>query len=370
MTGRATVPSLAIAIALLAAAVADASESLSPSWEPHHMSRTYPSGILLALASLVVIVAGLKAAAPLLTTFLLALFLALICLPLLQWMQRLRLGEVGSVLLLFFILLMAGSLLALLLGTSIADFTHQLPTYQARLNGQKQQLLDWLASMGVALNTTTLKNVLDPAAAMGMAGSLLTDLGKSLANMILILLTTIFLLFEALALPKKWEGIGEHAPSSEAVTQFLGSVNRYLAVKTWISLLTGALVWLLLISLGVDYPLLWGVLTFLFNFIPTIGPIIAAIPAVLLALVQLDAESALLVAGGYSAINLIISNGIEPRFMGRGVGLSPLVVFSSLVFWGWVLGPIGMLLSVPLTMVVKLALESRPQSRWLATLLG
>ncbi|MDX8409976.1 MAG: AI-2E family transporter [Mariprofundales bacterium] len=334
------------------------------------MSRTHPSGILLALASMVVIIAGLKAAAPLLTTFLLALFLALICLPLLNWVQRLHLGDVGSVLLLFLILLVVGSLLALLLGTSIADFTRQIPTYQARLDGQKQQLLDWLAASGWAFNASTLKEAFDPAAAMGMAGSLLTGLGKSLANLFLILLTTIFLLFEALALPEKWRHIGDHAPSSEVVTQFLNSVNRYLAVKTWISLLTGALVWLWLLILGVDYPLLWGVLAFLFNFVPNIGSIIAAIPAVLLALVQLGVSPALLVAGGYVAINLAIGNGVEPRFMGRGVGLSPLVVFLSLVFWGWVLGPVGMLLSVPLTMVVKLALESRPQSRWLATLLG
>jgi len=347
------------------------------------MSRTYPSGILLALASIVVIIAGLKAAASLLTTFLLALFLSLICLPLLKRVQRLNLGDVGSVLLLFLFLLVVGSLLAMLLGTSIADFTHQLPTYQARLNGQKQQLLDWLASSGWVfdantLDVSTLKEVFDPAAAMGMAGSLLTGLGKSLANLFLILLITIFLLFEALALPEKWRRIetqmgdqmGEHAPSSEVVTRFLDSVHRYLAVKTWISLLTGALVGLWLLILGVDYPLLWGVLAFLFNFVPNIGSIIAAIPAVLLALVQLGVSPALLVAGGYVAINLAIGNGVEPRFMGRGVGLSPLVVFLSLVFWGWVLGPVGMLLSVPLTMVVKLALESRPQSRWLATLLG
>ena len=152
--------------------------------------------------------------------------------------------------------------------------------------------------------------------------------------------------------------------------RFLTSANRYLVVKTWISLLTGGLVTLLLLVVGVDYPLLWGVIAFLFNFIPNIGSIIAAIPALLLALVQLGTGSALVVAGGYVVINVVVGNAVEPRFMGREVGLSPLVVFLSLVCWGWILGPVGMLLSVPLTMVVKLALESNPQWQWLATLLG
>jgi len=334
------------------------------------MSHSNPSGFLLAGASLVVIIAGLKVAAPLLTTFLLALFLALICLPALRWLQQRQVGEISSVALLLLLLLLIGALLALLLGTSVADFTRQIPIYQQRLNGEKAELLQWLASYGFALNAESLKNAFDPAAAMGMAGTMLTSLGKSLANLMLILLTTVFLLFEARALPQKWQQISGHAPSSEVIRHFLNSTNRYLVVKTWISLLTGALVALLLLLVGVDYPLLWGVLAFLFNFIPNIGSIVAAIPALLLTLIQLGGGPTLVVAGGYVAINMVIGNAIEPKFMGKEVGLSPLVVFLSLVCWGWILGPVGMLLSVPLTMVVKLALESNPQWQWLATLLG
>ncbi|RMH52074.1 MAG: AI-2E family transporter [Zetaproteobacteria bacterium] len=329
-----------------------------------------PSGLLFAAAALVIVVAGLKAAAPLLTTFLLALFLAMISLPPLRWLRARGLGETAAVLILFLLLLVAGSLLGLLLGSSVADFTRQLPHYQERLDAQRTGLSHWLSAHGLELGADSLKEALDPAAAMGMAGSLLTGLGKSLANLFLILLTTIFLLFEALALPEKWRRMGEHAPSSEAVHRFLERANRYLAVKTWISLLTGALVALLLLIVGVDYPLLWGVLAFLFNFVPNIGSIVAAVPPLLLAVVQLGGGAAVTVAVGYLTINTVVGNLIEPRFMGREVGLSPLVVFLSLVCWGWILGPVGMLLSVPLTMVVKLALESNPRWRWLATLLG
>jgi len=125
-----------------------------------------------------------------------------------------------------------------------------------------------------------------------------------------------------------------------------------------------------MLFVGVDYPLLWGLLAFLLNFVPNIGSIIAAIPAVIQVLVQLGFSAALVVAGGYLVINILIGTFIEPRYMGRGLGLSTLVVFLSLVFWGWVLGPVGMLLSVPLTITAKIALESHDGTRWVAIMLG
>jgi AI-2 transport protein TqsA len=124
-----------------------------------------------------------------------------------------------------------------------------------------------------------------------------------------------------------------------------------------------------LFVIGVDYPIMWGMLAFAFNFIPNIGSIIAAVPAVLLAVVQLGPGSALEAAACYVAINMVVGNVIEPRFMGKGLGLSTLVVFLSLLFWGWVFGPIGMLLSVVLTMTLKMLLESSEETRWMALLL-
>ena len=148
------------------------------------------------------------------------------------------------------------------------------------------------------------------------------------------------------------------------------SINRYMVIKTITSLSTGIVIGIWLWFLGVDYALLWALLAFLLNFVPNIGSIIAAIPAVLLALVQFGVGKALMTALGYVAVNVIIGSLIEPRFMGRGLGLSTLVVFLSLVFWGWVLGPVGMLLSVPLTMILKIALESNDDTLWIAVILG
>ena len=121
--------------------------------------------------------------------------------------------------------------------------------------------------------------------------------------------------------------------------------------------------------LGVDFAILWGLVAFLLNYVPIIGSIIAAIPAILLALIQLGVAPALLTCLGYVVVNVIFGSILEPRFMGRGLGLSTLVVFLSLVFWGWILGPVGMILSVPLTMIVKIALESSDDTHWIAVML-
>jgi predicted PurR-regulated permease PerM len=147
-------------------------------------------------------------------------------------------------------------------------------------------------------------------------------------------------------------------------------VRHYLAIKTQMSFVTAVLVTILLVVLKVDFPILWGVLAFFLNYVPNIGSFIAAIPAVILAFVQLGTGSALFTASGYVVVNVVIGNIVEPRIMGRGLGLSTLVVFLSLLFWGWVLGSVGMLLSVPLTMVAKICMESMDETRWLAILMG
>jgi len=334
------------------------------------MPSQHSGNLLLSAAALVVVVAGMQAAASLLVPFLLAAFVSIVCLPPLNWLLGHRIPVGAAIALIAFAILLIGSLVAAFVGASVADFSQNLPTYQAKLNAQTSSLVAWLAGLGLEFDMALVKNSLDPAAALGLAGRLLSGLGNALANVFLIVLTVIFLLIEATALPHKWTAMGASAPSTEGVARFVASANAYMAIKGWISLATGILVASWLALLGVDYPLLWGLVAFLFNFVPNIGSFIAAVPAVLLALVQLGPAMAVATGAGYMAVNIVMGNIVEPRFMGRGVGLSALVVFLSLVFWGWVLGPVGMLLSVPLTMVVKLALEARESTRWIATLLG
>ncbi len=326
--------------------------------------------MLIAAAAFVVVIAGMQAAASLLVPFLLAAFVAIICLPLLNFLIKKQFSAGLSVLIITLAIVLIGVVVGAFVGSSLADFSHNLPGYQERLKLLTANSFNWLAAMGIATSSQAMLEVLDPSAAMGMAGQLLSGLGNALANTFLIVLTVIFLLVEATALPHKWAAMGKDAPSVSSFEAFVASVSSYFAIKTWISLATGLFIAIWLALIGVDYPLLWGLVAFLFNFVPNIGSIIAAVPALLLALVQLGGGDALVASLGYVIANVVMGNVIEPKYMGKGVGLSTLVVFISLVFWGWVLGPVGMLLSVPLTMIIKLALESKQETQWLAILLG
>ena len=204
-----------------------------------------------------------------------------------------------------------------------------------------------------------------------VAENILRQVGSVLTKAFLVVLTVVFMLLEGFRLRSKLtRALGQSEKTWTDFKTFAKSVQTYLAIKTVTSLATGLAAGLWVWILGVDYPVFWGLLAFLFNYIPNIGSIIAAIPAVLMAIVQYGGTTGLLVALGYLAINVVIGSFIEPQFMGDGVGLSPLIVLMSLVFWGWLLGGIGMLLSTPLTISVKIALENYPETRWIATLIG
>ena len=129
------------------------------------------------------------------------------------------------------------------------------------------------------------------------------------------------------------------------------------------------MIYICLALIGLDYALLWATLAFLLNFVPNIGSIIAAVPAVVLALIQLGFMGSLEVALVFIVINIMVGSVFEPKYMGEGLGLSTLVVFLSLIFWGWVFGPVGMLLSIPLTIMLKLALQTDAETIWMALLL-
>lgn len=217
----------------------------------------------------------------------------------------------------------------------------------------------------------SITRLLGAGGGVKLMADLLSQLGSIMADGLLIYLTMVFILLEASILPGKIQAAMKGSPETfDNLAGIAGDVKKYLALKTAISLATGVIITIWLGILGVKYAMLWGLIAFLLNFVPNIGSIIAAIPACALALVQLGVGSAALAALGYIVVNMVIGNFIEPRLMGRRLGLSTLVVFLSLVFWGWVLGPMGMLLSVPLTMTIKIILQSHPDTKTFAILLG
>jgi predicted PurR-regulated permease PerM len=333
--------------------------------------RSKAGQILLTVAAFIIVVAGMRAAASILVPFLLAGFIAIISAPPMFWLRSKGLPVWLALLLVIFGVCVMGTLVAALVGSSVKDFSTDLPGYDAKLRQMVVSVTAWLQNLGIDTSELALQEIFNPGAAMKLVAALLNNLSKVLTNGFLILMTVIFMLLEALGLPAKLNFIlGHDSPSHDSFEQFVSNVKDYMAIKTVVSLITGILVAVWLMILGVSYPVLWGLLAFVLNFVPNIGSIIAAVPAVLLALLQVGLFKTLLVALGYGAVNIIMGSVIEPRFMGRGLGLSTLAVFLSLLFWGWVLGPVGMLLSVPLTITAKIALDSREETRWLAVLIG
>ena len=326
---------------------------------------------LLTLAALAVVVGGMKIAAPLLVPLLLAVFIAILIASPYALLQRYGVPRAAA---LAGVLLVLGGALVLVgsvIGASAAEFSAKFPLYQTRLRAMTAGLLGWLNQNDVVFSNAFIAEHFDPGAALGAAAAVVGGMQNLLANGFLILIAVIFILLEAPDIPDKWRAARGDADEFLARAQAaMRKVNHYMAIKAGTSLLTGLLIAAALWGIGVDYPLLWGVLAFLLNFIPNIGSVIAAIPVVLLALVQLGPGGAALTAAAYAAVNILIGTVLEPRVMGRGLGLSTLVVFMSLILWGWVLGAAGMLLSVPLTIALRIALAANENTRWLAILLG
>ena len=320
---------------------------------------------LAALACLAIVAAALQQARELVVPFLLAAFVAVACEPPLAWLRGRGLPNALALAVVLAGILIGALGLGALVGASVDGFRQALPAYLAQLHEHAAGLQAWLAARGL-----NLPNDPDPAFFLNLVSDLLRGFGGALANVAFILLTVAFILAESLELPARLRTALGGAGPAAALSGFAGSVNRYLAVKALTGLLTGALVTGWLALLGINHAALWGLVAFLFNFIPTIGSFLAAVPAVLLAALQGGPVPAALTAAGYLAVNIAVGIALENRLMGRQLGLSALVVFVSLVFWGWLLGPVGMLLSSPLTVVIKLGLEASPATRPWAELLG
>jgi predicted PurR-regulated permease PerM len=288
------------------------------------------------------------------------------------WLQQKRIPSFLAAMIIVLAILLLLATVGTVLGSSIADFTAALPGYQAQLDVIVDSVFDFVVEhLNGDESMESLGDMVDPGWAMGFVATILNSLKGVLTNIFLIIFTMIFMLLEVSSVGTKIEAaFGRSAESMQRPRAFINNLGRYLGIKTIVSIATGLCAGVLTWSIGVDFPLLWAMLAFLLNYIPTIGSIIAAVPAVLLALVQLGPAAAGATAIGFAAINVVFGNVIEPRLMGYGVGISPLVVFVGLVFWGWVFGPVGMLLSVPLTMTLKLALESDARTRWIAILIG
>lgn len=326
--------------------------------------------IIIILACAVIIIAGMRAASPIIVPFLLSIFIAIMCGRPFSWMRRKGvpsfLGIFIIIVIIFGVIFGVGAYIS----ASVSDFLQQLPLYQKRIHILMIMIIKWLRTFNIYISERMILQYFDPGSIMEIIANLLSGLGSALTYAFLILFTVVFILVESSSFSKKVLMCGTSLRSQVTIDRIVQSMGKYIALKTWISLATGIVVMLWLMEIGVNYAVLWGVVAFLLNYIPNIGPFIAAIPPILLALVDQGLGSAGLVTFGFIVIKTVIGDILEPIFMGKGLSLSMLVVILSLIFWGWVLGPVGVLLSVPLTMIFKITCEGFPATRWIAILLG
>jgi predicted PurR-regulated permease PerM len=326
---------------------------------------------LVIAAALVIILYGINQAQSVVVLLLVSFFLSVIGTVPVLWMERKGVPTLPAVLLVVaaMVVLLLG--LGAVVGASLNSFTNALPFYQARMHEMILEIRALFAKRGLSVTDKVLLSYVNSEAIMNFIGSLFTELSSLLSSTLLILLTVMFILLEASSFPVKLRSVTDQPKAVfPQVTRFVIDIKRYMVITTLLNLIGGVLITIWLSILGVDFPVMWGFLAFLLHFIPNVGSIIAAVPAVLLALVQLGGGSAALAAGGYLVIGTVVGNVIAPRVMGHRLGLSTLVVFLSLIFWGNLLGVVGALLCVPLTMTLKLGCEANESTRWIAVLLG
>ena len=334
------------------------------------MKETKIGYYFIVMASVIIVLAGVKSASEIIVPFLLSLFLAIILLPSYNFFNKKGLPESISLTLVIGIFILFILLVAQLIGSSIHDFNSNIDLYSEQLTVYYHSFVVVASKIGIEISIDELSNMINSKQIMSFASQIMQSMGSMFTNGFVVLLTIIFMLLESSNFKSKIAYASEDSGVILHIEKISSQIKEYMVLKAIISMFTGLIVWIVLLIVGTDYAFLWAVIAFLFNFIPNIGSIIAAVPAVLLTLVQLGTLSSIIVATIYVAINVIIGSVIEPKVMGKGLGLSTLVVFLSLIFWGWLLGIVGMLLSIPLTIMIKIILDDNENTRWMSVLLG
>ena len=325
----------------------------------------------LNVAAFIIIIAGMLYAAALINSLLLALFISIICAHPIHWLTKKGVAQSLAILIVFFGIIATFFIFGEMIGKSLSSFSENAPLYEQNLREMGAGFSKLIENSGFDISNDKMTELLNPGKVMGLTAGILGQLGGFMGNTLTIIFLVLFLLMEVDSLGVKIKAVAKNQSSSFTYLNVIGkSIRHYLSIKTLTSLITGVLIWVGLKIIGLDYAILWALIAFLLNYIPTFGSIIAAVPAILFSLIQLKFGGVVETLIVFTAVNLIIGNVVEPRMMGVGLGLSTFVVFFSLLFWGFVLGTIGMFLSVPLTMAIKIMLEQNPKTKGIAIFLG
>lgn len=327
--------------------------------------------MLQKLAALVIILAGLHAAADILVPLLLAAFFAIVLNPLVTWFIRRGVNRPMAITIVVLVMLVGLTALFGVLAASLNEFVAMLPKYNKELTRKLYNLQEYLPFLNLHVSPERMLQRMDSDKMMAFATTLMTSLSGAMASIGLLVMTVVFMLFEVRHLPYKLRfALANPQIHIAGLHRALKGVSHYLALKTLISVWTGLIIWLGLMLLDVQFALMWGVLGFLLNYIPNIGSVLSAIPPMIQALLFNGFYECVMVGALFLVVHMVLGNMVEPRMMGHRLGMSTLVVFLSLLFWGWLLGPVGMLLSVPLTSVCKIWMETTHGGSKIAVLLG
>jgi len=334
---------------------------------PGSMEGSY----LVKIAALIIISAGVIYAKSIITPILLALFISIICAQPITWLEKRRIPRWLALIIVIFGLIVLFSGFTYLIGGTVSSFSGNLSQYESTLTSINSSFIQFLNENGLKVPKNQFLTLVQPAKILEYTASALNTVFNMVGTTFLIFLIILFILLEFGSFSVKARAIQiESDKSISYYSTILRNIRHYLGIKTLLCLSVGILVYLALLIIGVDYPLLWALIAALMNYIPNIGSIIATIPTVLFALIELGLGGALWTLAATMVIHNVLGNIVEPRIMGKGLGLSTLVVFLSLLFWGFTLGMVGMVLSAPLTMTIKIILEQKEETRWLAILLG
>jgi AI-2 transport protein TqsA len=326
---------------------------------------------LVNLAAFIIILAGVMYAKSILTPILLALFVSIICAQPISWLEKKKVPRGVALIIVLLGMIILFMAFGFVIGGAISSFSGNLSKYEASLTTISHDFIDSMNDRGWKIQSDQLSNLIQPGKILEYTATVLNTLVNMVGTTFLIFLIVIFILLEFGSFSIKAKAVRSESnktiPYFSTISQ---NIRHYLAIKTSLCIAVGVLIYIALLIIGVDYPLLWALIAGLMNYIPNIGSILATIPTAIFALVQLGPGGALWTLIASLIVHNILGNFIEPRIMGKGLGLSTLVVFLSLLFWGFVFGLVGMFLSVPFTMTIKIILEQNEKTNWIAVLLG
>jgi predicted PurR-regulated permease PerM len=326
---------------------------------------------LMVLAAAAVVALSIKWAAPVVAPFLVAACIAIAVQPIFRWVHDSRVPDFAAVVISLFVVISLLAGVAALLVVALANLSGSAAQYVSSLHQIQVQATVWLEAhhqhaLAQSIFHSRLDGLLQEATTYVVMG-----LPTAISAVATVLLLIVFMLLEVTTMPKRVrEAMGWSSSTFSDFSRTLGEIQRYLSVKTATSAATGLCCGLWCWACGVPNPALWGLVTFALHYIPTIGSLVAAMPPVLIALTTFGLGRAGAVAAGFAVANIVIGNIIEPNALGRSLSLSPLIVLVSMFAWGWLLGPIGALLSVPLTLIAKIVLWNTSDLHWVAVLLG